>query len=126
MRMQVRKGDPSGLAERAGASEERLRLGEAAGGIATFELNLAESKWDWSPRAAALFGFDPEAAERSLETWDRTVFPDDLQKIHAAAEAAKSSGSFYVEFRVRHLDGALHWIAGKGQVGGNNAKVRLL
>jgi PAS domain S-box-containing protein len=126
MRMQVRKGDPSGLVERAGASEERLRLGEAAGGIATFELNLAESKWDWSPRAAALFGFDPEAAERSLETWDRTVFPDDLQKIHAAAEAAKSSGSFYVEFRVRHLDGALHWIAGKGQVGGNNAKVRLL
>ena len=26
------------------------------------------------------------------------------------------SGDFYVEFRVRHADGSLHWIAGKGQI----------
>ena len=32
-----------------------------------------------------------------------------------AIEAAVQSGSYSVEFRVRHADGTLHWIAGKGQ-----------
>ena len=120
----MQEPNPSGLAE--GASEEQLRLGEAAGGIATFEFDLGERTWDWSPRAATLFGFDPETAERSLENWDQTVFADDLQKIQAATEAAKSTGTFYVEFRVRHPDGSLHWVAGKGQVTSADATVRLL
>jgi hypothetical protein len=51
----------NGPEERALESEERLRLGEAAGEIATFALDLASGKWDWSPRAASLFGFDSEA-----------------------------------------------------------------
>ena len=34
--------------------------------------------------------------------------------MRAAIEAAKQSGHYYVEFRVTHPDGTLHWLAGKG------------
>src|SRR5581483_5752914 len=113
------------MEDRIRASEERLRLGEAAGGIATFELDLDSRKWDWSPRAAALFGF-PEGAEQTLDDWEQTVFVDDLPKIHAAIDEAPSSGRFYVEFRVRHSVGSLHWLAAKGEVSGQRSSLRLL
>src|ERR1700693_3821845 len=94
------------------ASEERLRLGEIAGGIATFEYDYASSRWNWSAQAAAIFGLD----EQKLDQWEKPVFVDDVPKIRAAAEAAKQSGNFYVEFRVRYNDDSLHWIAANGQI----------
>jgi PAS domain S-box-containing protein len=98
--------------ERLRASEERLRLGEIAGGIATFEYDYARSTWNWSAQAAAIFGLD----EQALDHWERAAFFDDVQKIRAALEAAKQSGNLYVEFRVRYDDDSLHWIAANGQI----------
>jgi PAS domain S-box-containing protein len=98
--------------ERLRASEERLRLGEIAGGIATFEYDYASSRWNWSAQAAAIFGLD----EQKLDQWEKPVFVDDVPKIRAAAEVAKQSGDFYVEFRVRYNDDSLHWIAAKGEI----------
>ena len=71
--------------ERLRASEERLRLGEIAGGIATFEYEYDSGAWNWSAQAAAIFGLDRE----KLDQWDKAVFVDDVQKIRAAVEAAK-------------------------------------
>ena len=34
----------------------------------------------------------------------------------AALEAATETRSYYVEFRVKHPDGSIHWLASKGQV----------
>jgi PAS domain S-box-containing protein len=98
--------------ERFRASEERLRLGEIAGGIATFEYDYGSSAWNWSAQAAAIFGLD----KQRLDHWEKAVFFDDVPKIRAAAEAAKQSGNFYVEFRVRYNDDSLHWIAANGQI----------
>ena len=39
-----------------------------------------------------------------------------MAKIRAGVEEAKQSGRFYVEFRVRHANQNVHWIAGKGQM----------
>ena len=99
--------------ERLRASEERLRLGEIAGGIATFEYEYADGKWNWSAQAAAIFGLD----RQKLDHWEKTVFVDDVPKIHAAVEAARQGADCYVEFRVKHQDGSLHWIAANGQIG---------
>jgi|SRR6267378_1153107 len=98
--------------ERLRASEERLRLGEIAGGIATFEYDYDRRVWSWSEQAAPILGMDSKTAEG----WEKTVFPDDLLKVQAALEAAKQDGNFYVEFRARHTDKSLHWIAAKGQI----------
>jgi PAS domain S-box-containing protein len=94
------------------ASEERLRLGEIAGGIATFEYEYTSGAWNWSAQAAAIFGLDKER----LGDWDKAVFVDDVQKIRAAVEAASQGANCYVEFRVKHPDDSLHWIAANGQI----------
>ena len=54
------------------------------------------------------------------------IFVDDVPKIRAALEAAKESGNFYVEFRVRRADGRLHWLAGKGQIAARTVPAKLL
>src|SRR5665213_214557 len=99
--------------ERLRASEERLRLGEIAGGIATFEYKYADAKWNWSAQAAAIFGLE----RQKLDHWEKAVFIDDVTKIHAAVEAARPGSDCYVEFRVKHPGGTLHWIAANGQIG---------
>jgi PAS domain S-box-containing protein len=101
-----------GYEERLRASEERLRLGEIAGGIATFEYDYDRRAWSWSAQAAPILGIDSETAEG----WEKMVFPDDVLKIQAALEATKQGGNFYVEFRARHKDESLHWIVAKGQI----------
>ncbi len=100
------------LEGRLRASQDRLHHIEQASGVATFELDLRSGRWHWSAHAAALFGLDTPALDR----WEQTVFGDDLLKLRAAADAATGTRSLYAEFRVRHADGSLHWIAARGQL----------
>src|ERR1700722_3821262 len=106
--------------ERLRASEERLRLGEIAGAIATFEYDYASGAWNWSAQAAAIFGGD----EQELDHWEK-VFFNDVPKIRAAVEGATAGGNVYVEFRVRYDDESVHWIAANGQIASGSSK-RLL
>src|ERR1700731_1520611 len=100
-----------GEGQAADASLERLRLVEEASGIAAFLLDLKAKTWDWSPHAAALLG----CAEANLSWWEKAVFFDDVPKIRAAIDGAAESGNFYVEFRVRHADAGVRWIAATGR-----------
>ena len=76
-----------------------MQRAEAAGEIATFELDLDEQRLDWSPAAALLFGFGD--AEYALDGWEQKVLPDDLSKIKLAIVSAAETERFSVEFRVR-------------------------
>jgi PAS fold len=95
--------------------DESLSFVGAASSIGAFELDFASGQWAWTPHVATLFGRDPHALPATFEDSLRTVFPDDAPKILGALEAAKASGRYYVEFRVKRPDGRLHWLAGKGQ-----------
>ena len=103
--------------------EELRRAAENAAGIATFECDPASGEWRWSPQAAALFGLEVNSA---LAGWQNSVFPDDLLKVRAAVAAAKESGDFYAEFRVRHPDKSVRWLAGKGQRVGRDTSDHVL
>jgi PAS domain S-box-containing protein len=96
-------------------TEERFRLAQIASGIGWFEWDLATNEWQWTPYVAVLFGFDPETPKPSFSEWERAIFVDDVPKLHAAVQRAEQSGAYYIEFRVRHPDGSVHWIAGKGE-----------
>jgi PAS domain S-box-containing protein len=104
--------------DRLRASEERLRLGEIAGGIATFEYDYGCGAWNWSAQAAAIFGRN----EQKLDGWEKAVFPDDLAKLQAAVESAEPGGKVYVEFRVRYGDESVHWIAASGQIAAGSSQ----
>lgn len=97
------------------AAEERFRIAQAASGIGWFEWDLATDAWQWTPYIAVLFGFDPETQRPSFAQWQSAIFIDDIPKLQAAVDAAKATGAFYAEFRVRHADASIHWIAGKGE-----------
>ena len=90
-----------------GGSRQRIRHVRDRSGFEGLEL---------VPQVAMLFGLDPETAGRSFSSWESVIFVDDVPKIHEAFRAARRTGTFYVEFRVKHSDGRLHWIAGKGQM----------
>jgi len=98
------------------ATEERFRIAQVAGGIGWFEWDLKSNTWDWTPHVAVLFGFDPDAARPHLADWQPAIFVDDLPKLRSAVENAGDNRPYYVEFRVIHPDGSVHWIAGKGEV----------
>jgi PAS domain-containing protein len=93
-----------GAEARLRLSDERLRSAEAAGGVGTFELDLATDRWEWAAQVAVLFGFDPRSSKLSFADLERTIFIDDLPKVRAAIDTAKRTGTFYVEFRVKHHD----------------------
>jgi len=97
-------------------TEERFRIAQAAGGIGWFEWALATNTWEWTPHVAVLFGFNPETPRPSFANWQPAIFIDDVPKLRSAVEQAGEAGPYYVEFRVTHPDGSLHWIAGKGEV----------
>ena len=96
-------------------SEDQLRLVEASSGIGTFDMDLGNWTWRWGPQVVALFGADPSDGNQSFEAWEKLIFVDDIPKIRAALAGAQSAGSAHVEFRVRHPDGTLHWLAAKGR-----------
>src|SRR5258708_25790545 len=104
-------------AVRQRALEERERVAQAAGGIATFLWDLASSKCEVTPQIAVLFGFGRDDPTPSFADWQRAIFADDFLKLRAAVEGAARTGSFYAEFRVRGADGGVRWIAGKGEAG---------
>ena len=97
-------------------SEERLRLAEAASGVVTFELDLTSDRWDWTSQVSLLFGFGQQHPASSFTDFERAIFVDDVPKLRAAVDTAKQTGVYHVEFRVRHADESVHWLAGKGQI----------
>ena len=97
-------------------TEERFRIAQVAGGIGWFEWDLMTDAWQWTPHVAVLFGFDPETSRRQLADWQPAIFIDDVPKLRLAIEQAGEKGPYYVEFRVTHSDGSVHWIAGKGEI----------
>jgi PAS domain S-box-containing protein len=107
----MQHADPAGLR----LTEEQLRLAAETAGIGFFELDLKTESWRTTPLIAGLFGLDPRSIQQPLAEWEKPIFQDDRLKLRAALIDAKQSGRFYVEFRVTHPDGSLHWIAAKGE-----------
>jgi PAS domain S-box-containing protein len=105
------------IERRLHSTEERFRSAQIASGIGWFEWDLSSDDWEWTPPVATLFGFEPGASVpgRSFAEWERAIFVDDVPKLRAALSAASQTGAYYAEFRVKHPDGSLHWIAGKGE-----------
>jgi PAS domain S-box-containing protein len=98
------------------STEERFRLAEAASGVGTFEVDLASNRWECTTQVGVLFGLDPRNSKPSFSDLERAIFVDDAPKLRAAIEAATRTGILQVEIRVKHSDGSIHWLAGKGEI----------
>ena len=108
--------DRQHIERRLWETEERFRVAQAASGIGCFEWDLTTDTWEWTSPVASLFGFVPTERRATFSSWHSAIFIDDVPKLRAAADQAIKNGTFYSEFRVRHPDKSVHWIAGKGEV----------
>ncbi|TMJ64035.1 MAG: PAS domain S-box protein [Alphaproteobacteria bacterium] len=104
------------IEQRLRATEERFRIAQAAGGIGWFEWDLVTDAWEYSTHVAILFGFNPATPRPLFADWQPAIFIDDVPKLRSAVEVAGERGAYYVEFRVTHPDGSVHWIAGRGEI----------
>jgi PAS domain S-box-containing protein len=104
------------IEQRLKATEERFRIAQVAGGIGWFEWDLVTDAWECTPQVALLFGFDPATPRLLFADWQPAIFFDDVPKLRSAVEVSSERGPYYVEFRVTHPDGSVHWIAGKGEI----------
>jgi len=108
--------------ERA-AAEEALRESEERFALAIRGAN--DGIWDWdlrrrsiffSPRWKSMLGFDEhEIGDDPLE-WFERVHPDDRNQLTAALEAHIDGETphFEMEYRIRHKEGAYHWMLARG------------
>lgn len=81
--------------------------------------------WDWNLKTGALYlsprlkeqlGWTDEALPSTAETWLALAHPEDLPDLQAAIEAhlRGMSADMSVEMRMRHRNGAWHWVFLRG------------
>ena len=98
-------------------TEERLRMGQWAAHIGTFEWNIRTGVSIWTPELEAIYGLPPGGFGGTLTAFENLVHPDDRSRvIDLIDEAIKTGLPIAGEWRVVWPDGSLHWIAARGQV----------
>ncbi len=121
--MASRRSALEDLQSRLRSAEERLRMAEIAGGIATFEHDFSTGAWTLSSRFWNLLGREGSEPP-TFEEVARSIFPDDLLKLQAAVEAARTAGTLQAEFRLR-LGPGVRWLEARGRTVVADGKPRL-
>ena len=98
-------------------SEERLRMGQWAAHIGTFDLNIRTGVDIWTPETEALYGLPPGGFGGTLTAFENLIHPDDRERvIELTQELMRTGQPAEGEWRVVWPDGSVHWIAGRAQV----------
>ncbi|MBR8837097.1 MAG: PAS domain-containing protein [Stigonema ocellatum SAG 48.90 = DSM 106950] len=99
------------------ASEERLRVAQAASRIGTWDWNIQTGQISWSENLEALFGLEPGAFDGSYEMFASLLHPDDRHRVQASVHHAMTTGAAYnIEFRVVYPNGTIRWALAQGKV----------
>ena len=100
-------------------SESRLRLAQSAANIATIDWDFVTGRAIWSSNFEQVFGvpYAAVAGPSAYEAFLALVYPDDKPIVDAMLlRLLKSGGAFSEEFRIVRPDGAICWIAARGEV----------
>jgi PAS domain S-box-containing protein len=96
-------------------SRQFMELATNAGEMGLWVRDMVRNELWANPRLRALFGFSPNDVV-TLGEFQTKIHPDDRQRITAAIENARDTGSpFDVEFRNASPVGAERWLATKGR-----------
>ena len=120
----VRKLDFASLCQ----SEARLKLATTAAGAGIWEYNCETQIFWVTEQIRLMFSYD--AFEQiSLERFERSIHPDDLQRVRQTLTAAiENKVPIGVDYRIKIGAGQLKWIHSKGQLyaNANGMPVRVL
>ncbi|WP_432503480.1 SpoIIE family protein phosphatase [Kineococcus arenarius] len=95
----------------------RWRLAVSAGGVGSFDYDLASGVISWDERMLEMFGYTAAEFDGSLAAFDARVHPDDLPRVHESiAAAVEGRAPFQAEYRVLLPSGETRWITARGEV----------
>jgi diguanylate cyclase (GGDEF)-like protein/PAS domain S-box-containing protein len=98
-------------------SEGRLRRAQEAGGIGDWELDLATEAVYWSDRLYRLLAVEAGQVRPCWKAMRELIHPDDRDRVAREVEAtAAGLGPLDTEFRVLRPDGAIRWLASRGEL----------
>jgi len=103
----------------------RTSLALAAGGMGTFELDLATERCTLSDQLYAICELDKATFEPTLTNIRELIHLDDRAAMDEALEKALRDGSFETELRARHRNGRYVWVHCRGVVRRNRENVPL-
>jgi PAS domain S-box-containing protein len=95
-------------------SETRLRMALTASRMGVWEWDVSSGELFWSPECYEIFGVKEFSGRR--EAFVQFLYPEDVERVHAAFDAALQNGTLYAEeFRIVRPDGAVRWVMNLGQ-----------
>ena len=97
-------------------SEERYQLMAKGANDGLWDWYLDSDECFYSPRYREILGYTEEEFPNSVDSWLRSVHPDDREMALAANKECIDGKveQFQVEFRQIHKDGSIRWILGRG------------
>ncbi len=100
-------------------SEERFRLAlDAAGGIGTWDWDVATDKVITSRQFAEMYGLDPEQAAHGvpLSEYVKGIHPEDRAEVaRLIEEAVRNGGDYRAEYRICGSAGEWRWVIARGR-----------
>jgi two-component system cell cycle sensor histidine kinase/response regulator CckA len=96
-------------------SEQRLRLALGAGGMASWEWDLASGRLHWSETLEAMFGLGPGEFGGTYAEFIELVHPDDRELVGASVDQAIARDSPAVVYRAVWPDKTVRWHERKSQ-----------
>jgi PAS domain S-box-containing protein len=96
---------------------EWLELALDSGNMGAFSWDRARDLVTWDHRLSLLFGVEPGRFGGTFDAWIERVHPDDrAAAMRVVGRALETKSSFAFDHRVRHDDGTIRWIEGRGHV----------
>ena len=96
---------------------DRYRIALEAGRMGTWYWDASSDRLDWDDQIMRVFGVERDAVPANFGAYLALLHPDDVAHTVATVEESLRTGrDHYVEHRVLHPDGSLHWVSGTGRV----------
>jgi len=103
--------------ERLRRAEQRAMLAAQAVGLAIWERDLVDGESWWDAQMYRLRGLPADEARSPDELRHQSIHPDDVAFVERrTAEIIDHENDYYFDFRVRWPDGAVRWLAARGNV----------
>ena len=96
------------------ASEAKLVLSMEAGGLGSWEWDIANDRVVWSPQTERMHGIAEGTFPGTREAFASYIHPDDRERVNAeiARTLAERAPRYYIKYRFVRPDGAVRWLEG--------------
>jgi PAS domain S-box-containing protein len=112
-RVAARTAELEASAARLIQSEQRRSLALAASNLGSWDWDRVKGDCLWDEGQYRIFGVDPQSFTVTPENVRALLYPDDWERVQAAAETVLNGGQVReTEFRVRRPDGEIRWCIG--------------